>query len=192
LHGTTHSPNANESCLKNSRKQCPEVVNQNNDHRSTHIALAGVGHDFFVAINEQNYSDCLNQGSWQVEIQVVGKSVPVNVWLVVENFPVWLVGLEPSTIQMLHILGFASQKQLNKHLISKQLPVVLANQLLQRFGARRVRFMSSSTCTTGDRLTLVSGLLRYVDSYVGSRSATEVNLTIGAVDHHYHGQIRNG
>jgi hypothetical protein len=39
---------------------------------------------------------------------------------------------------------------------------------------------------------LVSGSLRYVDSFIGSIPLSNAGSTIGVVDHHFHGRVRNG
>jgi hypothetical protein len=125
--------------------------------------------------------------SQQVEVQVISKVDPVEVCLVLENFPVWLLVLEPSKVHTLHILGFSNHNELKEHLLLKQLPVTLLDPLVNRFGSRRIRFVVTTDQPPTVGLLLVSGSLQYIDSYVEARSSQNPLRMIGVVDHHFHG-----
>jgi hypothetical protein len=70
----------------------------------------------------------------QVEVKVIGASRCFDVALIFENFPVWLLGLEPSRIQHIHIWGLATQIDLIDSLSSQGYPIKVLGRLLGSFG----------------------------------------------------------
>jgi hypothetical protein len=128
----------------------------------------------------------------QVEVKLVGQVKSIDVVMMFENFPVWLVGLEPSRIRHIHILGYLSKNDMINSFISRDFQVEIVICLLSRFGAQRVLYHLADTFSFNDLLILVSGSLTYVNSVVSSFGAPDHNRIIGVVDHHFYGRLRKG
>jgi hypothetical protein len=63
--------------------------------------------------------------------------------------------------------------------------------LMQRVGETHVSYVSSGDSFKGKFVTLVSGSLDYMDSYVSVASCKHEGCVIGLLDYHYHGRLRN-
>jgi hypothetical protein len=122
----------------------------------------------------------------------VGCTTPVDVCLIFENFPVWLVGLEPSRIRQVHILGFATRDELLTSLQSRGFTTEVLHRLLNRFGSQRVMFHESTDAHHPSWVTLVSGSLTHTGSVVASRLMLSTRRVLGVIDHHFYGRLRNG
>jgi hypothetical protein len=95
----------------------------------------------------------------EIEVQLLDKIVVCDILLVLENFPVWLLGLEPTRVQKLHILGYSSMAQLLESLSNKGQPGHIIERLLRRFGNTRLSFSRSEGIASKRCLILASGLL---------------------------------
>jgi hypothetical protein len=65
-------------------------------------------------------------------------------------------------------------------------------RLFKRFGKSWINFCAQQSGTSYNTLTLVSGSLLYIDSLVSTLLVDPTVITIGVLDHHFHGQLRNG
>jgi hypothetical protein len=116
----------------------------------------------------------------------------VDVLLIFENFPVWSVGLKPSRIRHMHLLGFESHFSLIGSLVSRGFPISVFQRLLNTFGTQRVFYHKSHSDHLRQMLTLVSGSLSHFSSVVGSALNTRHTQILGVLDHHFYGRLRSG
>jgi hypothetical protein len=68
----------------------------------------------------------------QVEVQVIGNISAIEVILIFEGFPVWLLGLEPSKFRKIYIFGFSNKDQLMSWLLTKGHQVELLERVICR------------------------------------------------------------
>jgi hypothetical protein len=127
-----------------------------------------------------------------VEVRWVSPSKLIDVALIFENFPTWMMGLEPSRIRHIHILGFDSQQMLLDYLGERGHPTQVLQRLLQRFGGQRVYFHSSRHHSVEQDVTLVRVSLSYISSIVATVSTVSRHGVIGVLDHHFYGRLRKG
>jgi hypothetical protein len=136
--------------------------------------------------------------SRQIEVKMIGEAKAIDILLIFENFPVWLVGLEPSRVKNIHILGLPDGATLLDSLIARSFRTDIITRLLGRFGVHRVIYHPSrDTCLGGETVltqvvSLISGTLHYVDLVVSNLSVTQLNRVIEVVDHHFYGRLRLG
>jgi hypothetical protein len=127
-----------------------------------------------------------------VEVKVVSERTLLDVLVMFENFPVWLLGLEPIRIRHIHILGYSTHQFFVEYLTHRSFPIDLVWRLLSRFGSRRVFYHQKWDSTADPVVTLVSGSLSYIKSVVLSSATSSRNTAIGVIDHHFYGRLRNG
>jgi hypothetical protein len=121
---------------------------------------------------------------------VLGKPDPIDVVLLFEGVPVWMMVMEPSRIRTLYVVEHVDRQALTTWLEQQNLPGNVVDRLLSRFQNGKVRFCVDSPSVNG--LTLVSGSLHYTDSVVSVISHTPNTKVLGVLDHHFHGRLRNG
>jgi hypothetical protein len=126
----------------------------------------------------------------KVEVHVLSLPEQLEVALVFEGFPVWLLGLEPS--QSLVIFGYETRAGLVSSLISKGHPGVLVDRLLSRFDVTQVNFQIECHQQLPNALLLVSGTIHCINSVVSVMGAAPASRIIGVLDFHFHGRLRNG
>jgi hypothetical protein len=128
----------------------------------------------------------------QVEIKVVSSSPLFDVALLFENFPVWLVGLEPSRVQSIYIPGFDLQASLLASMISRGHPTGVITRSLNSFGINRVVYKNDHQHQPRPRISLVSGLIGFIHSLSTSAAASPYTHTVGVLDRHFYGRLRSG
>jgi hypothetical protein len=128
----------------------------------------------------------------QVVVELLFARESIDVTLIFEGFPVWLLGLDPCRIGHICIVGYADRASLIKKLTARHQPGYIVNRLLKRFGVSRTSFSAQNTSPKQNTLTLVSGTIHYIDSLVSTLSQFPSSPVIGVLDHHFHGRLRNG
>jgi hypothetical protein len=128
----------------------------------------------------------------QVEVQVIGNISAIEVILIFEGFPVWLLGLEPSKFRKIYIFGFSNKDQLMSWLLTKGHQVELLERVICRVSNKRLVYQLEHSGINEKCLVLVSGSLGYVDASIAAMSQGGTTNIIGVVDHHFHDQLRNG
>jgi hypothetical protein len=87
------------------------ILNQDKS-TSSHHSICVVKHPCSDYVNDTDMLD----DEQKVELIVVCDKTAFDILLMFENFPVWLLGLEPSRTCNIHILGFATQQGLMEYL----------------------------------------------------------------------------
>jgi hypothetical protein len=98
-----------------------------------------------------------------VDVQAVGTNELMDILLVFERYPVWLLSMDPRRVRHLHVTGYPSRCSLVASLNKEGCPGSVIDRLLQRFGETRVSYVSPGASFEGKFVTLVSGSLYYVD-----------------------------
>jgi hypothetical protein len=95
-------------------------------------------------------------------------------------------------VKGLNICGHESYSGLMLWLVSNSYPVTIVERFLGRFQPSMIK-NGCSTQELGNRsLTLGSGSLNFIASYVTIGSSSQGVQLIGVLDHHFHGRLRNG
>jgi hypothetical protein len=99
----------------------------------------------------------INSEDGQLEVHLLAKTLPLDIVLMFEGVPVWLLGLEPSRVSNIYILGHLSRSSLVNWLDTRKLPRTIIVRLLARFGSGRIKFCPHEEHPSINGLTLVSG-----------------------------------
>jgi hypothetical protein len=153
-------------------------------------------HPLLSVVSKRLYSESLSDlgcGDQQVEVCILTATQQVGVMLLFENFPVWSLGLEPTKVRHIHIMGYDTQLQLMDSLTARGAAINVLQRLLFRFGPYRISYYGTRDAHPKFGGTmLVSGSLHYIHSVVSSGSGSGSFWMFGMLDHHFYGRLRNG
>jgi hypothetical protein len=112
--------------------------------------------------------------------------------LVCEGFPIWLLGLEPSWITSVTLVGFGSLADWLESLSSRSFPTQLVERAYSRINPMKVHFVSSSESIPNDvDVFLLSGSLPYLLEQFQYFKCIQVP-TIGTIDSHVSSRFNHG
>jgi hypothetical protein len=102
---------------------------------------------------------CQQSNGPRVEVQLLRKQTLIDVNLVFEGVPIWLLALKPSSIRHLYIRGYENRSALIAWLNNQDPPGLIIDRLLNRFDKTRLYFYTEKIGLPAMVLTLVSGSL---------------------------------
>jgi hypothetical protein len=85
-------------------------------------------------------------------------------WIQAENFPLWLLGLDRSVVQAIHLMGGSDAKSYLAVMKSRGCDLSLINLVIGRIGLGKVRFstLERPNPLDANAIVLVSGSLEYI------------------------------
>jgi hypothetical protein len=164
-------------------------ISSSPDKLQTSLPLASVGSK---RPHSESLTDlgCVDR---QVEVRILTGTQQVEVMLLFENFPVWSLGLEPTKVRHIYIMGYDTQLQLIDSLTARGFAINVLQRLLFRFGPNRISYYGTHDAHPKFGGTiLVSGSLHYIHSFVSSVLGSVFVRVFGILDHHFYGRLRNG
>lgn len=126
-----------------------------------------------------------------IEVHILHTIEQIDLMLIFEGFPLWLLSLEPVWVRSILIVGFSDHEMLLRKLTDRGYPLLIFQRALSRFATGKIRYTLTLPGKLDEDLVLISGQLSFLISTF-ERLSTVSQPVIGTIDSHVHCRFHFG